>query len=145
MEKLKQYRQKDIYIHDSAILHPRCRMGFYTHGPNIHPTGPTQPASSPKPDPTFTIPADPLSSPGPPPFCSLRARGASGAAAPRGPSASRRLEECRGAGPSAAREQQRVGFARAAARGERELIWGSRIPQVLPPPFTGRSLPPFAN
>jgi hypothetical protein len=37
------------------------------------------------------------------------------------------VEERRGAGPSArklleAREQQRVGFARAAARGERDLF-----------------------
>jgi hypothetical protein len=40
-----------IYIYGGAILHPMCRMGFYTHGPNVHPTGPTQPASSlPSPD-----------------------------------------------------------------------------------------------
>jgi hypothetical protein len=122
-----------VYI--SVVLYI-YRMGFYTHGPNR--SNPNQ--LLPQPDPTspsltHLIPADlhPFSSPTG--LLLVRTRGASGAAAPRGPSASRRVEERRGAGPSArveAREQQRVGFARAAARGERDLFWGSRIPQVLP-------------
>jgi hypothetical protein len=129
-----------IYIHTVALFYT---LGVEWDSTPMDPTytQPVQPNQLlPQPDPTspsltHLIPADlhPFSSPTG--LLLVRTRGASGAAVPRGPSASRRVEERRGAGPSArveAREQQRVGFARAAARGERDLFWGSRIPQVLP-------------